>query len=61
MQKFLALNISDVVFIMLINVEMPTIDGTLTFMSRINSVLSRVEHKNSFIMHTISAENESSE
>ena len=31
---------SDVVFIMLINVKMPMIVGILTFMSRINSVLS---------------------
>ena len=33
-------NLSDVVFIMLINVKMPTIVGILTFMSRINFVLS---------------------
>ena len=38
--KFLALNISDVVFIMLINVKMSTFFGILTiFMSRINFVL----------------------
>ena len=49
MKKFLALSLSDVVFIMLINVKMPTIVGILTFMSRINFVLSRVEHKESFI------------
>ena len=40
MKKFLALNFSNVVFIMLINVKMPTIVGILTFMSRINLVLS---------------------
>ena len=40
MKKFLALNLSDVVFIMLINVKMPTIVDILTFMSRINFVLS---------------------
>ena len=40
MNKFLALSLSDVVFIMLINVKMPTIVGILTFMSRINFVLS---------------------
>ena len=40
MKKFLALSISDVVYIMLINVKMPTIVGILTFMSRINFVLS---------------------
>ena len=39
MNKFLALNLSDVVFIMLINVKMPTFVGILTFMSRINFVL----------------------
>ena len=36
----LALCLSDVVFIRLINVKMPTIVGILTFMSRINFVLS---------------------
>ena len=40
LKKLLALSISDVVFIMLINVNMPTIVGTLTFMSKINFVLS---------------------
>ena len=39
-KKFLASNLLDVVFIMLINVKMPTIVGILTFMSRINFVLS---------------------
>ena len=39
-KKFLALSLSDVVFIMLISVKMPTIVGILTFMSRINFVLS---------------------
>ena len=34
------LSLSDVVFLMLINVKMPTIIGILTFMSRINFVLS---------------------
>ena len=43
MRKFLALCISDVVFIMLINAKMPTIVGILTFMSRIHSVLSLVD------------------
>ena len=46
---FLALNLSDVVFIMLINVKMPTIFGILTFLSRIRFVLSLVEHEKSFI------------
>ena len=39
-KKFLALSLSDVVFIMLIIVKMPAIVGILTFMSRINFVLS---------------------
>ena len=38
MKKFLALSPSDVVFIILINVKMPTIVGIVTFMSRINFV-----------------------
>ena len=46
---FFALIISYVVFILLINVKMPTIVGILTFMSRINFVLSCVEHGKSFI------------
>ena len=45
MKKFLALSLSDVVFIMLINVKMSTIVGILTFMSRINLLLSWVEHE----------------
>ena len=36
----LALSLSDVVLIMLINVKMPTIVGIITFMSRINFMLS---------------------
>ena len=46
---FIALSLSYVVFIMLINVKMPTIVGILTLMSRINFVLSGVEHEKSFI------------
>ena len=49
MNKFLALNLSDVVFIMLMNIKMPTIVGILTFMSRINFVLTWAEHGKSFI------------
>ena len=50
MKKFLALSLSDkVVFIMLVNVKKPTIVGILTFMSRINFVLSLVEHEKGFI------------
>ena len=57
MKKFLALRLQDVVFIMLINVKMPTmiinvkmptIVGILTFMSRINFVLCWVEHEKKF-------------
>ena len=48
-KTFPALSLSDVVFIMLINVKMPTIVGILTFMSRIKFMLSRVEHEKSFI------------
>ena len=49
MKKFLAFSPSDVVFIMLINVKMPTIVGILTFMSMLNFVLSLVEHGQSFV------------
>ena len=37
---FLALNFSDVVFTLLINVKMPTIVGIFIFMSRMNFMLS---------------------
>ena len=46
---YLASELSDVVFIMLINVKMPTIVGISTFMSTINFMLSLVEHEKSFI------------
>ena len=49
MKKFIALSLSDVIFIMLINVKMPTIVGILTFISMINFMLSWVEHEKSFI------------
>ena len=48
MKKFLALSLSDVLFIMLINVKMPIV-SILTFMRRINFVLSCIEHGKSFI------------
>ena len=48
-RKCLTLSLSDVVFIMLINVKMPTIVGILTFMSRINFVLSWLSMKKSLI------------
>ena len=41
-KKFLALSLSDVVFIMRTNVKMSTIVGILTFICRINFVLSLV-------------------
>ena len=40
--NFLAFKLSDVVFIMLINVKMPTIVGILTFMSSIFSCLAEL-------------------
>ena len=40
--NFIALSLSDVVFIMLINVKMPTIVGILTFMGRINAVRAQL-------------------
>ena len=40
-KKFLGLSLTDVVFIMLINVKMPTSVGILTFMNRMNFVLSK--------------------
>ena len=42
---FFCLKQSNVVFILLINVKMPTIVGILTFMSRINFKLSWGEHE----------------
>ena len=42
--EYAALSLSNVVFMMLINVKMPKIVDILTFMSRINSVHSRVEY-----------------
>ena len=46
---FLAFKLSDSVFILLINVKMPTIVGILTFMSRISFMHSRVEREKSSI------------
>ena len=43
-KRCIALSLSDVVFIMPINVKMPTVVDILTFMSSINFMLSRVEH-----------------
>ena len=48
----LALKLSDFVFILLINVKMPTAVGILTFVSRINYVLS-VELSMNFFIATI--------
>ena len=36
-------------FILIINVKMPTVIGILTFMSRINFILTGVGHEKSFI------------
>ena len=47
-KKCIVLSFSDIVLIMLINVKMPTIVGILTFMNRINFVLTWVEHETSF-------------
>ena len=46
-KTFLAFKHSDVVFIMLVNVKMPTVVGILTFMSMIKVMLSCVEHEKS--------------
>ena len=40
--KILVLELSDVVFILLLNVKMPTIVGILTFMSMIYFMLKQV-------------------
>ena len=47
--EFACLNHQSQSYILLINVKMPTIVGILTFMSRINIVLSRVEQEKSCI------------
>ena len=47
--NILASGLSYVVFIMLINVKMPTIVGILTFMNMINVIISSVEHNKCFI------------
>ena len=49
MKEFLALSLSDVVFFMLINIKMPKNVGIVTFMSRLNFMLTWVEHRKSFI------------
>ena len=46
---FLAVKLLVGVFMLVTNVKMPTIVGILTFISRINFVLSRVKHEKSFI------------
>ena len=42
---FSCFKLSDAIFILLISVKMPTIVGILTFMSRINFILSLLEHE----------------
>ena len=44
-KKFLALSLSDVLFIILINIKMPTILGILTLMSRIISCSAELSMK----------------
>ena len=39
-EDFVALKLSDAAFILCINVKMPTIVGILTFMHRLNFILS---------------------
>ena len=46
----LAIKLSDILFIMLINVKMPAIVGILTFMSTINSMLSFITSAPVFVM-----------
>ena len=46
---FFAVKLFVGVFILLINVKMPSIVGILRFVSRINFVLSCGEHENCFI------------
>ena len=46
-KDFSAFKLPDVVFVLLTNVKMPTIVGILTFISRINFMLSEVEHEKS--------------
>ena len=48
MKKFFALSLSDVVFIMLINVKMPTNVGILTFMIRINFGFCQLKHEKNY-------------
>ena len=48
-RDFLAFKLSNVVFIMQINVKMPTIVGILTFISMIIFMLTYIEHDKSFI------------
>ena len=48
-QHFLVSGKPRMLFFTLINVKMPTTVGILTFMSRKNFMLNRVEHEKSFI------------
>ena len=42
----LALKLSNIVFILLLNVKMPTTVGILTFMSKMNFMLNELSMKN---------------
>ena len=49
----LSLSLSDVIFIILLNVKMPTFVGILTFMSMINFILSLVELEKGYITSSL--------
>ena len=49
MKKFLALSLSDAVFIKPINVKLPTTVGILTFIRVRSFILGRVEYEKSYI------------
>ena len=48
LKTFLAFKLTDTVFVILINIKMPMVVGTLSFMSMI-FILSIVEHEKRFI------------
>ena len=52
-KHFFAFKLTDIIFIMLINVKVPTIVGILTLLSMINFMLHLGEHEKScIILHT---------
>ena len=52
-ETFIAFKLSNVVFILLINVKMPTIVGILIFMSMIHFMLSSNEHERNEMAHLL--------